>query len=409
MWPCAGSHDKVEGAGAAMDTTVSDKMLRDAVRTDGGRSGAGQALDIDGPRHAQLSLPALALDGISHHYGSKRALSDVTLSVAPGEIVCLVGPSGCGKSTLLRLAAGLENLQQGSVAIAGQTIATPGASLPPERRGIGLVFQDYALFPHLNVIDNVRFGLNRLSAAERDARAMAALEQVGMTSFARSFPHALSGGQQQRVALARAMAPRPSVLLLDEPFSGLDTRLRETVRDETLHVLKRSGAATMIVTHDPEEAMFLADRIALLRDGQLVQVGSPTSLYTKPVDAFAASFFGEVNQLNGHVHNSRVDTPVGCLTVPHLPEGAAVDVLIRPEALRLTMAAEGEVVGVPNLARVEASRLLGRTSLVHLCVLDRDGQPHHLHARAPGHFLPEEGAHVSVTLEPRQAFVFAKS
>ena len=360
------------------------------------------------PRQAARPLPSLSLDHVSHHYGAKQALNDVSLSVAPGEIVCLVGPSGCGKSTLLRLAAGLETIQQGTVAIAGQTIAQPGASLPPERRGIGLVFQDYALFPHLNVLDNVRFGLNRLPAVERDERAMAALEQVGMEGFVRSFPHALSGGQQQRVALARAMAPRPAVLLLDEPFSGLDTRLRETVRDETLHVLKRSGAATMIVTHDPEEAMFLADRIALLRDGKLVQVGSPTALYTTPADAFAASFFGEVNQLSGRVHQARVDTPVGCLTVPHLDEGTAVDVLIRPEALRLTMAADGDVTGVPNLARVEASRLLGRTSLIHLRVTDRDGVPHHLHARAPGHFLPEDGSHVSVTLEPRQAFVFAK-
>ncbi|OYQ37730.1 ABC transporter ATP-binding protein [Niveispirillum lacus] len=361
------------------------------------------------PRRAPLPLPSLSLNHVSHHYGAKQALNDVSLSVAPGEIVCLVGPSGCGKSTLLRLAAGLETLQQGSIAIAGQTIAQPGASLPPERRGIGLVFQDYALFPHLNVLDNVRFGLSRLPTAERDARALAALQQVGMDGFTRSYPHALSGGQQQRVALARAMAPRPAVLLLDEPFSGLDTRLRETVRDETLHVLKRSGAATMIVTHDPEEAMFLADRIALLRDGKLVQVGSPTALYTKPADAFAASFFGEVNHLSGKVHQARVDTPVGCLTVPHLDEGAAVDILIRPEALRLTLAADGDVTGVPNLALVEASRLLGRTSLVHLCVTDRDGVPHHLHARAPGHFLPEDGSHVSVTLEPRQAFVFART
>lgn len=395
-----------------MDATISERVVPDAPVSGCAprRPGAGvPPIDIAGPRQAALPLPSLSLDHVSHHYGAKQALNDVSLSVAPGEIVCLVGPSGCGKSTLLRIAAGLETIQQGSVAIAGQTIARPGASLPPERRGIGLVFQDYALFPHLNVLDNVRFGLNRLPAAERDERALAALEQVGMGAFVRAFPHALSGGQQQRVALARAMAPRPAVLLLDEPFSGLDTRLRETVRDETLHVLKRSGAATMIVTHDPEEAMFLADRIALLRDGRLVQVGSPTTLYTRPVDAFAASFFGEVNQLSGQVHQGRVETPVGCLTVPHLDEGVAVDVLIRPEALRLTLADDGDVTGVPNLARVEASRLLGRTSLIHLRVTDRDGVPHHLHARAPGHFLPEDGSHVSVMLEPRQAFVFAKA
>lgn len=399
-----------------MDATISDDLrtgLR-ATQDDAGMDGVIQALrpvtplDAAGPARIRPSaLPALALDHVSHRYGGKQALADVSLAIAPGEIVCLVGPSGCGKSTLLRLAAGLEILQQGQVAIGGQTIARPGQTLPPERRGIGLVFQDYALFPHLTVLDNVRFGLNRLPSAERDQRALAALAQVGMEAYVGAYPHALSGGQQQRVALARAMAPRPSVLLLDEPFSGLDTRLRETVRDETLHVLKRSGAATMIVTHDPEEAMFLADRIVLMRDGKVVQVGSPTQLYTRPVDAFAASFFGEVNMLAGRVANGRVDTPVGSIAVPHLPDGQDVEVLIRPEALRLTLTADGG--GVPNLGRVEASRLLGRTSLVHLCVTDRDGRPHHLHARAPGHFLPEDGSHVSVELETRQAFVFAKA
>lgn len=394
-----------------MDATISDGMRRSAVRlrpdcSDG--AATVTPLDAAGPRHAPTPLPALTLSGISHQYGAKRALADVSLSVAPGEIVCLVGPSGCGKSTLLRLAAGLETLQQGTVAINGQVIARPGQSLPPERRGIGLVFQDYALFPHLTVMDNVRFGLNRVPAVERDERALAALRQVGMEGSVKAYPDALSGGQQQRVALARAMAPRPSVLLLDEPFSGLDTRLRESVRDETLHVLKRSGAATMIVTHDPEEAMFLADRIVLLRDGHLVQVGSPTSLYTKPVNAFAASFFGEVNSLEGRVAHGRVDTPIGCLTVPTLRDGQDVDVLIRPEGLRLTLAGDGDVTGVPNLGRVEASRLLGRTSLVHLRVLDRDGRPHHLHSRMPGHFLPEDGSHVSVVLESRQAFVFPR-
>lgn len=351
------------------------------------------------------ALPALTLKDVTHHYRTKRALNHVSLSVGQGEIVCLVGPSGCGKSTLLRLSAGLETLQEGEVAINGQVIARPGNSMPPEKRGIGLVFQDYALFPHLRVLDNVRFGLNRLPAAEQKERALAALRQVGMETYANAYPDALSGGQQQRVALARAMAPKPSVLLLDEPFSGLDTRLRETVRDETLHVLKRSGAATMIVTHDPEEAMFLADRIVLMRDGVLVQVGSPATLYTKPVNSFAASFFGEVNRLEGQVKGGRVTTPLGPIAAPGHAEGARVEILIRPEGLRLEMAGQGGGQ-VSDLAQVEASRLLGRASLVHLRVLDTKGQPHHLHARVPGHFLPPDGSHVIVTLEHHQAFIF---
>ncbi|WP_173012761.1 ABC transporter ATP-binding protein [Niveispirillum sp. SYP-B3756] len=358
---------------------------------------------------ASHRLAALSLSDVSHDYRNKRAVDHVSLSIGPGEIVCLVGPSGCGKSTLLRLSAGLETLQQGEVSVNGQVIARPGRSVPPEKRGIGLVFQDYALFPHLRVLDNVRFGLNRLPVAEQKERALAALRQVGMEAYANAFPDALSGGQQQRVALARAMAPKPAVLLLDEPFSGLDTRLRETVRDETLHVLKQSGAATMIVTHDPEEAMFLADRIALMRDGKLVQLGSPTALYTKPVDEFAASFFGEVNRLTGTVRGGRVDTPIGCLSAPGHAEGAAVAILIRPEGLRLSAVEQGlGSDGVPNLARVEASRLLGRASLVHLRVLDAEGRPHHMHARMPGHFLPADDTHVSVALDRQQAFIFPR-
>ncbi|WP_158046001.1 ABC transporter ATP-binding protein [Skermanella pratensis] len=363
--------------------------------------------DASGPvprRAASAAEEVLGLDHIRHRYGGMVAVDDVSLAIARGEIMCLVGPSGCGKSTLLRVAAGLEALQSGTVRINGKVVADDGACIPPERRGVGLVFQDYALFPHLSVIDNVRFGLSGIPVEIRRRRAMETLEQVGMAAHADHFPHALSGGQQQRVALARALAPNPAVLLLDEPFSGLDARLREQVRDETLHVLKKTGAATMLVTHDPEEAMFLADRIALMQDGKLIQLGTPVDLYTRPADAFAAQFFGEVNRIGGRVRGGAVETPVG--RVPcDLPEGAAAEVLIRPEALQLS--APDAVAGarVPNLGRVMAARLLGRTSLIHLEVPD-GGHGRHLHSRMPGQFLPSEDSHVAITLDTRQAFVF---
>ena len=327
---------------------------------------ARASLDAAGPRHRTASAPseALALDHIRHRYAGMTAVDDVSLSIAHGEILCLVGPSGCGKSTLLRIAAGLEALQRGTVRINGQVVADDTGCIPPERRGVGLVFQDYA--------DH--------------------------------FPHALSGGQQQRVALARALAPDPAVLLLDEPFSGLDARLREQVRDETLHVLKRTGAATMLVTHDPEEAMFLADRIALMRAGKLVQLGSPVDLYNRPADGFAASFFGEVNRIDGIVRGGAVDTPVGRVATD-LPEGSAAQVMIRPEALSLSPLDGAGNAAVPNIARVMASRLLGRTSLVHLSIPDGRGGCH-LHSRMPGQFLPREETHVAIMLDARQAFVF---
>jgi iron(III) transport system ATP-binding protein len=364
------------------------------------------SLDASGPqpRRAAASTEALSLEHVRHRYAGMTAVDDVSLSIAHGEILCLVGPSGCGKSTLLRIAAGLEALQRGTVRINGTVVADNTGCMPPERRGVGLVFQDYALFPHLSVIDNVRFGLSGQPAQHQRRRAMETLEQVGMGAYADHFPHALSGGQQQRVALARALAPNPAVLLLDEPFSGLDARLREQVRDETLHVLKRTGAATMLVTHDPEEAMFLADRIALMRAGKMVQLGTPVDLYNRPADGFAASFFGEVNRIDGTVRQGAVDTPIGRIPTD-LPEGSAVQVMIRPEALHLAPLDGSASATVPNIARVMASRLLGRTSLVHLSVPNGRGGCH-LHSRMPGQFLPAEDSHVAITLDTRQAFVF---
>jgi iron(III) transport system ATP-binding protein len=348
---------------------------------------------------------ALDLDDIVHAYGPRVAVDRVSLAVASGEILCLVGPSGCGKSTLLRVAAGLETLQHGTVRIGGVVVATPRRSSPPERRGIGLVFQDYALFPHLRVRDNVRFGIRGGLAADAERRAAETLAMVGMADYADAYPHTLSGGQQQRVALARALAPGPRALLLDEPFSGLDVRLRQQVRDETLHLLKRRGVATMMVTHDPEEAMFMADRIALMRDGRIVQAGTPSDLYCRPTDAFAATFFGDANRLAGTTLGGQVRTPVGTVAAPGRPDGQPVEILIRPEALVLRQAGAGGDPPPGVTATVEAARLLGRTSLIHLSVPGPQGATH-LHARMPGQYLPADGSMVAIDLDPMQAFVF---
>jgi iron(III) transport system ATP-binding protein len=345
--------------------------------------------------------PALDLREVSHRYGDILAVDRLSLSVGEGEVMCLLGPSGCGKTTVLRLAAGLEALQDGEIAIAGQPVAGGGMSSPPESRGVGLVFQDFALFPHLSVADNVAFGLQSVAAANRAARVLRALDEVGMTDQAHRFPHMLSGGQQQRVALARALVAWPSVVLLDEPFSGLDARLRDQVRDQTLHALMESQAATLMVTHDAEEAMFMADRIAVMCDGRILQTGTPDDLYCHPASAFVAQLFGEVNHLSASVADGEVDTPFGPLPAGELDEGATAEILIRPEALHLSQAVDGP------LGKVIASRMLGRSSLVHLSIEDGTVTGLHLHARAPGRFLPEEGQQLSVTLDTSQAFVFA--
>jgi len=367
-----------------------------------------------------VTTDALSLEHVSHAYGAVRAVRDVSLALAPGELMCLLGPSGCGKTTVLRVTAGLETLQEGRVLIDGRVIAAGRRQAPPEDRNVGLMFQDYALFPHLSAMQNVEFGLRRLPGAERRARAAAALRQVGMDEQAEAFPHTLSGGQQQRVALARALAPQPRIMLLDEPFSGLDVRLRNQVRDDALHVLKSSGAATLMVTHDPEEAMFMADRIAVMHDGRILQAGPPADLYYAPADAFVAGFFGDINRLHARVRRGRVATVLGEIDASGLAEGSAVEVLIRPEALKLQPTPAGGAGGEENVgeenagaengggrARVMAARLLGRTSLVHLSVDGSDGEDLHLHARVPGRFLPQENQVLSVHLDRSQTFVFA--
>ncbi len=349
---------------------------------------------------------ALGLEEVRHRYDTLEAVAGVSLSVAPGELVCLLGPSGCGKTTVLRLAAGLEPLQQGRIAIAGKVVAGEGQDQPPERRGVGLVFQDFALFPHLSVGDNVGFGLRGLARAQRIRQVEAVLAQVRLADYAEAFPHQLSGGQQQRVALARAMAPAPQVMLLDEPFSGLDVSLRREVRDEALHVLKSAGIATLMVTHDPEEAMFMADRIALMRAGRFEQVGPPSELYFRPASRFVAGFFGEVNAIPGTVAGGQVATPLGPVAAPGLAEGAEVEVLIRSEGLLLGALAVAGSRSPVAPARVLAARLLGRTSLVHLATPDGRGGDLHLHARVPGRFLPAEASQLPVAVDPSLAFVF---
>ena len=346
----------------------------------------------------------LEVRGLCHHYDGQSAVSDVSFDIEPGEVVCLLGPSGCGKTTLLRIVAGLEAVQQGELYFNGELLAaTNRAHVPPERRSVGLAFQESALFPHLSVLDNVTFGLQQMGARQRNERARELLEQLGMAHYAESFPHTLSGGQQQRIALARALAPSPQLMLLDEPFSSLDARLRDRIRDDTLHVLKKVGAGALLVTHDPEEAMFMADRIVLMREGRVVQVGTPQQLYCEPTDPFVVTFFGEVNCLEGVVSNGYVHTSVGPVATDQ-PDGSRVQVLVRPEGLRVVEIASPQPH--EHHSHVLMARLLGRTSLLHLCAHGTEGQEAHLHARMPGVFLPEEGQPVQVSLDPSQVFVF---
>ncbi len=342
----------------------------------------------------------LQFDHVRHAYNGKPSVCDVSFRVDAGEVVSLLGPSGCGKTTLLRLAAGLEQPLNGTIQLNQKLISSENFLQPPEQRGIGYMFQDYALFPHLTVVQNVTFGLSHKGTAATK-QGFEALEEVGIESLCDMYPHELSGGQQQRVALARALAPKPSVILLDEPYAGLDSRLRERIRDQMLHVLRASNAAALMVTHDAEEAMFMSDRIVVLRDGYVVQTGRPANLYCQPSSAFVAEFFGEVNRVEGVVARDKVITPIGEFSAPKtLTHGSAASVVIRHEALLIDAGNEG-VVG-----EVMESRLLGQASIIHLCV-PTGGDEIHLHARIPGLNSIEVGSQVRVRVDPAQAFVFA--
>ncbi len=339
----------------------------------------------------------LSIEDVSHSYGRLPVVRAVSLRVARGEIACLLGPSGCGKTTLLRLAAGLEPLRQGRIAIGARTVAdgAQGISLPPEARHVGLMFQDYALFPHLTVAGNIAFGLPRKDP--RRQQLGHALQRMGLAAHADSYPHTLSGGQAQRCALLRALAPEPQVLLLDEPFSGLDSSRRAQVREQTLALLREAGVAALIVTHDPEEAMAMADRLWVMNDGIVVQSGSPAEVYLRPADPFVAALFGPLNRLVGMVRQGRIATPLGAIAAGGLPDGTAGQVLLRPEGVGVTLDAGG-------VGRIVAARLLGRCSHLQIAV---DGWPQPLQALVPGIVLPPADTAVAVSLDPQQTFVFA--
>lgn len=310
-------------------------------------------------RAAATFAARLTFEGITRRYGETVALAGVDLDIAPAEVVCLLGPSGCGKTTLLRIAAGIEKPSEGRVLINGSEVAGPSCFIAPEHRNVGLMFQDFALFPHLTILGNVAFGLKGLPGDDARAEALKALARVGLESMAHEYPHILSGGQQQRVALARAIVPRPAVMLMDEPFSGLDVQLRESMQEETLGLLRETRATSVIVTHDPEEAMRLGDRIAVMTKGSVVQAGSAEDLYHQPADLFVARLFSEINEIAYRVHGGKVETPFGALPAPGLDEGASAIVCVRERGVTLSQNGDGlagrvlDVKFLGDVARLE--------------------------------------------------------
>lgn len=299
-----------------------------------------KTLRSDQAQSKAASQAAIVLRQLCKDYGKTAAVKDASMSVAPGALVAFLGPSGCGKSTTLRLIAGLERPDKGEIRINGDVVAGAGHWVEPEARRVGMIFQDYALFPHLTVQDNIGYGLRAYNKAERARRAQALMDLTALDGMAARYPHQLSGGQQQRVALARALAPQPTLLLMDEPFSNLDASLRVQMREEVRTLVKRLGTTTVLVTHDQQEAFSLADVVVVMLEGRFVQIGAPLEIYLHPVNRTVAAFVGEANFLPGVACGATAESVLGTLPLV-TPYRGPVDLLIRPEAIEPTLDAQG--------------------------------------------------------------------
>ncbi|TDX30824.1 iron(III) transport system ATP-binding protein [Modicisalibacter xianhensis] len=347
-----------------------------------------------------MSEPLLQVRDIECRYDDTVVTRHVSFTLNSGDICCLLGPSGCGKTTLLRAIAGFEPIAAGTITLDAKPLSAPGKLIAPEKRQVGMVFQDYALFPHLSVKDNVAFGLRRLPTGKRSERVDEMLELVGLTSLANRYPHELSGGQQQRVALARALAPQPRLLLLDEPFSNLDVELRRQLSQDVRRILKQLGISAILVTHDQQEAFALADQVGILNNGQLQQWDTPYNLYHEPTTRFVASFIGQGLFLPGTMcEQDRVDTELGLIqgnrAYPYAP-GMPVDVLLRPDDIVLDEHSS-------QAAIVEECIFAGATTLYRLRLPSRQ-----VVEAAFGNHEFQAGEHVPIRLDPRHLILFER-
>ncbi len=338
----------------------------------------------------------IEVKGISKHFENTKAVHDISFSIERGEIFALLGPSGCGKTTTLRLIAGFESPTEGEILIDGARVAGRGVFISPEKRKVGMVFQDYALFPHLTVEKNIRFGLKDVTREKRSAVVETMLRFVGLEIYGDRFPSQLSGGQQQRVALARAMAPCPVVVLLDEPLSNLDADMRNKMREDILKMLRDAKTTAILVTHDQEEAFLLADRVAVLNKGRIEQIGSPEEIYHSPATRFVADFVGEADFLRGVVNKGGVDTEIGVFK-KELSElkGKEVEVMIRPDdvSFKPNVNGNGEVLD---------RQFKGEENLYHI------GLPSGfvLHSSQPSTYIVDIGSNVEVEANPTHVVVF---
>ena len=354
-------------------------------------------------------MPRLEVKNLSRSFGNLTVVDKISFQIFSGQVACLLGPSGCGKSTTLRMIAGVEKPSSGQIFVDEELTSNAYFQVPPEARSIGLMFQDFALFPHLNVQQNVYFGLAG-SKEFKEKRSLDLLERVGLAHLAFNYPHSLSGGEQQRIALIRALAPQPKIMLMDEPFSGLDDRLRDEVRDETFNLLRSEDAAVLMVTHDPQEAMKVADEIALMRDGKILQRGAPYNIYNAPVDLKALQFFSDANSIQATLKGSLADTPFGQFFAPGLADGTDIDIVFRPQHIRIDFDRKGQgplptaSQGVAARGIVKRARFVGNESLIEF-EMDFGST---IKATVPNVFLPNIGHPLWLTVPRDKCYIFPK-
>ncbi|MEM7067501.1 MAG: ABC transporter ATP-binding protein [Pseudomonadota bacterium] len=341
----------------------------------------------------------ISFANVSYSEDSKQILDDITLDVEPGKILCLLGPSGSGKTSLLRIAAGLIENCSGTVSIDGAVVTGPSGFVPPEKRGVGLVFQDYALFPHLTLLQNMEFGLAEFGRKEAREQAVRVLSRVGLEGRADNYPHILSGGEQQRVALARALAPRPGILLMDEPFSGLDSRMRDSIREQSLELLRETRSTAVIVTHDAEEALRVGDYIALIKDGKLVQHGTGRDLYYNPKNLFAAGFFSEINKFTAPLIDGSAQTVFGPINASDIM-GHQCDVAVRHSDVNVTPYKPAKA---GRVGRIISRRFLGTSELLDIAV---DSLETSLQARIRPGQIGRNDTEVLVSVDPDLMMIF---
>ncbi len=307
-----------------------------------------------------LCAPRLRVENLNWTNSGKKIVSDISLSLFPGEVLCLLGDSGCGKTSLLRLISGLEKEDSGEIFINEEIISSKKFSVLPENRPVSMIFQDYALFPHMTVYQNIAYGVSALQKEQKKSKIDKIIRDLDIQEHLKKYPHELSGGEQQRVALARAIAPEPLILLMDEPFSGLDRSLREYIREETITLLRNSQAAIILVTHDPEEAMLVGDRIALMRNGKINQIGTNDDMIFQPINDYTVSTFSNVNTYQSVIRGKKVETPFGTFEVPDNINGKQAKILIRDQAFQIVKPTEN------NSYRVDQIDYTGENSRIEL-------------------------------------------